>query len=447
MILCDFLATAGSACVAAENEDAISASQYGLIMRRHARAAPRWMGSRNLCVASILLAAASASAATITVRPQTTDRPIVVAIEGALVASDEAEFIAKASPLPSAFVGFSSDSGSLVAGLRIGEAIRRKRFSTFVPDGRRCASACALAWLAGVERFIGTDALIRFHPASDAASGEEIGITNPVVDTYLAKIGLPYRAATYVTQVAPSDIGWLNMSDVAERGIRVTLLSSLANETVIAIPTRYGDVLVTRDDPVCCTGHITHRDQRMEIASTGRIYATLEGVYRVKEGDLIVISFQVEAGAPPATHHLFLVDQEGMTDLTVLGFGSLDGTFKASQRDDEVYFDLGLREGKKKSAIYKNRTLAVHIRSLGAEAILPKSECATILNMVETCVRLPKCNDERIFENFAMAGQRYFNRLEEMTVFTSRNFYNVCSTICTSKSYVAKRARGTLCGY
>jgi hypothetical protein len=322
--------------VAAENVDAISASRYGLIMRRHARAAPRWMGSRNLCVASILLAAASASAATITVRPQTTDRPIVLAIEGPLVASDEAEFIAKASPLPSAFVGFSSDSGNLVAGLRIGETIRRKRFSTFVPDGRRCASACALAWLAGVERFIGTDALIRFHPASDAASGEEIGITNSVVDTYLAKIGLSYRAATYVTQGAPSDIGWLNMSDVAERDIRVTLLSSLANETVIAIPTRYGDVLVTRDDPVCCTGHITHRDQRMEIASTGRIYATLEGVYRVKEGDLIVISFQVEARAPPATHHLFLVDQEGMTDLTVPGFGSSDGTFKASQRDDEV---------------------------------------------------------------------------------------------------------------
>jgi hypothetical protein len=39
MILCDFLATAGSACVAAENDDAISASRYGLIMGRHARAA------------------------------------------------------------------------------------------------------------------------------------------------------------------------------------------------------------------------------------------------------------------------------------------------------------------------------------------------------------------------------------------------------------------------
>jgi hypothetical protein len=59
---------------------------------------------------------------------------------------------------------------------------------------------------------------------------------------------------TYITQVAPNEMTWLNMSDVAERGIRVTLLSSLAKETVVAIPTRYGDVTVTRDGPVCCTG-------------------------------------------------------------------------------------------------------------------------------------------------------------------------------------------------
>jgi hypothetical protein len=97
--------------------------------------------------------------------------------------------------------------------------------------------------------------------------------------------------------------------------------------------------------------------------------------------------------------------------------------------------------------VYKDRTLTLNVRSLGPEAILPKNECATILNMVETCVRLRDCSDERIFENFAIARQRYFNWLEGMTVFTSRNFYGVCSALCTSKSYVAKRARSTLCGY
>jgi hypothetical protein len=82
---------------------------------------------------------------------------------------------------------------------------------------------------------------------------------------------------------------WLNLSDAAQRGIRVTLLS-LAKETAVAIPTRYGDITVTRDDPECCNGHMRYGDQRIEIASTGQIYASLEGIYKVREGDLVIIS-------------------------------------------------------------------------------------------------------------------------------------------------------------
>ena len=136
-----------------------------------------------------------------------------------------------------------------------------------------------------------------------------------------------------------------------------------------------------------------------------------------------------------------------MTDLTGADFGTSDGTFKATPRDDEVHFDLGFQNRKKKSAIYKNGTVTMDIRSPEPEATLPKKECAAILNMVVKCVRLPECNDGKIFDTFAMAGQRYFNRLEEMPVFTSRNFYTVCTTVCASKSYVAKQARSILCGY
>jgi len=53
---------------------------------------------------------------------------------------------------------------------------------------------------------------------------------------------------------------------------------------VVAIPTRYGDITVTRDDPECCIGRFEFGDQRVEIASTGQIYASLEGIFKVKEG-------------------------------------------------------------------------------------------------------------------------------------------------------------------
>ena len=402
----------------------------------------------RLCIsiASILFVTIPAVAATVTVRPETPDRPIVVVVEGSLAAFDEDQFAAKTAPLSSAFVAFSSDGGSLVAGLRIGEAIRRKRFSTIVPDGRRCASACALAWLGGVERFIGTSGKISFHAAYDAAS-DESGVGTVVVDAYLSKIGLPYEAVIYITQAASNEMTWLNMSDAAQRGIRVTLLSSLAKETMAAIPTRYGDVTVTRDNPECCVGHIRYGDQLVELASTGQIYASLEGVYKVKEGDLVVMSSPSGARGSPPRYYVLLVGQDGMTNLTGSDFGTSDGTFKATQRDDEVHFDLGFQKRRKKRAIYKNGTVTVDIRSSEPQATLPRNECAAVLNIVVTCARLQECNEGRIFDKFATANQRYFNSLEEMPVFTSRNFYSVCSAICTTKAYVAKRARSILCGY
>src|SRR5258708_8771120 len=155
---------------------------------------------------------------------------------------------------------------------------------------------------------------------------------------------------------------WLNMSDVAERSIRVTLLSSLAKETMVAIPTRYGQVTVTRGGQVCCIGHITYGDQRVEIASTGQIYANLEGVYKVKEGDLVLISFPSGTRGPPPNHHVLLVDQEGMIDLTAPSFGSSDGTFKAIQRGDEAHFALGFQERGTTTPSYKTNPVPSLLR-------------------------------------------------------------------------------------
>lgn len=39
---------------------------------------------------------------------------------------------------------------------------------------------------------------------------------------YLTKIGLPYEAIIYITQTAPNEMTWLNMSDAAQRGTRVS---------------------------------------------------------------------------------------------------------------------------------------------------------------------------------------------------------------------------------
>jgi hypothetical protein len=80
-----------------------------------------------------------------------------------------------------------------------------------------------------------------FMLLSNPDSIREMGIIR-----YLTKIVLPYDAIIYITQAASNEMTSLNMSDAAQRGIRVTLLSSLAKETAVAIPTRYGDITVKK---------------------------------------------------------------------------------------------------------------------------------------------------------------------------------------------------------
>jgi hypothetical protein len=174
-----------------------------------------------------------------------------------------------------------------------------------------------------------------------------------VVDAYLSKIGLPHEAVIYITQVAPNEMSWLNMSDAAQRGIRVTLLSSFAKEIMAAIPTRYGDVIVTRDDPECCRGRIRFRDQLVELASTGQVYASLDGVYKVKEGDLVVMSFTSGATRFPPRHYVLLVGPDGMTDLTVSDFGSSDGTIRQPSRMMRFISIWGFKKGKRKGRFTK----------------------------------------------------------------------------------------------
>jgi hypothetical protein len=72
----------------------------------------------------------------------------LVIVTGPFELSDVDQFKNITGPIPKAIVLFGSDGGNLVAGLEIGEAIRLKNYTSVVPDGARCASTCALAWLA-----------------------------------------------------------------------------------------------------------------------------------------------------------------------------------------------------------------------------------------------------------------------------------------------------------
>jgi hypothetical protein len=75
-----------------------------------------------------------------------------------------------------------------------------QKVATGVVDN--CASACALAWLAGVKRFMGPKARVGFHAAFNKSSRQETGMGNALVGAYLTKLGLPLKAVIYITKAA-----------------------------------------------------------------------------------------------------------------------------------------------------------------------------------------------------------------------------------------------------
>lgn len=182
---------------------------------------------RGIGVIILLLLAARAEAAHIDIKPLDNGSALIV-IDGKFEVADIETFRAKVAALPAgkATVAFQSKGGRLLAGIRIGTLIRTKRFTTVVPDGAVCSSACALAWLGGTQRYVGKDANVGFHAAFTFRAGEptESGVGNAILGAYLNQLGLSEKAILYITRAAPTSMEWMSLEQAAEHGITVARL-------------------------------------------------------------------------------------------------------------------------------------------------------------------------------------------------------------------------------
>jgi hypothetical protein len=107
--------------------------------------------------------------------------------------------------------------------IRIGSRIREKGFTTYVAGEDECWSACALAWLAGVPRYMSPTASVGFHAAYDK-SGDPHGLTNAVVGAYISRIGLPIEAVICATIAGPQEMMRLTPEMAEKCGISVRLV-------------------------------------------------------------------------------------------------------------------------------------------------------------------------------------------------------------------------------
>ena len=171
------------------------------------------------CLVGILCLAGSAHAAQISVSSKA-GAPLIT-IKGELDLSDVSRFLRKTSEIKDAVVILESPGGNAVAGMQIGKAIRQKGFLTVVPASINCASACALAWLGGLPRFMAEDSQIGFHAAYFMKGGRprRSSAANALIAAYLEGLGLPPQAITHITRAPPERLYWLTIGAARKQGI------------------------------------------------------------------------------------------------------------------------------------------------------------------------------------------------------------------------------------
>jgi hypothetical protein len=203
----------------------IRPDSVGACAARLAAVADFACASCKLLVSLLILpciAGSAGAAEIVTYIPET--GPATVLVRGELTVSDGLRFTEKTDNIQEAVVRFESPGGMMIAGLGIGRTIRRKGFVTVVPSAAQCASACALAWLGGSQRYMAENARIGFHAAyfmrygrphrSDAAEAA-------VVD-YLEQLQLPQRAISYMTNSPPQGLNMLTMGRARDLGVAVS---------------------------------------------------------------------------------------------------------------------------------------------------------------------------------------------------------------------------------
>jgi hypothetical protein len=225
----------------------------------------RWFGFFGLLLASSI-SWPSARAAEFKVSTTPIDGMTAIAVIGTLELSDGERFAHIASASRRALVIFNSNGGNLLAGLRIGQLIRLRDFVTLVPDGARCASACAIAWLGGARRFMQPTARIGFHAAYSIENGVpiETGAGNALVGAYLSRLGLSDEAILYIEQAHPNEINWLTKEDAEEVGIDVAVLPPMQPD--LQRPQMVPDV---RPDPM----PTPHQSAQAPIGQTAALFA------------------------------------------------------------------------------------------------------------------------------------------------------------------------------
>lgn len=158
-----------------------------------------------------LLASTSAHAAEITVNKNTT--PPSVTLSGAIQFGDEWKFINIVRNLGKVTVRLNSQGGKIDPAMKIGFEVRSWQMATEIVD--TCQSACALIWVAGVERGLPLETSLGFHqPQNQDGSASVEGIKR--IEEYLRFLGYGEDTVRFAVHMPPQSMAWVTSVTQAE---------------------------------------------------------------------------------------------------------------------------------------------------------------------------------------------------------------------------------------
>jgi hypothetical protein len=185
---------------------------------------------RTCLLWALLCISGAAQAIDVTLEPAVSGREAVIKISGEFQSGDEEKFKAVALGVRHATVVLEGPGGTLRPAMEIGKIIRLKGFATEVRDAV-CASACAMAWLAGEPRVMGNFASIGFHSSfntNDDGTRTAGPANGARVATYLTRLGFSEKIVMFIVSAKPDEMNWLHKSTADRLGIAVSLQSAKA---------------------------------------------------------------------------------------------------------------------------------------------------------------------------------------------------------------------------
>ena len=150
----------------------------------------------------------------------TADGPTALLVSGVIGPGSYDEFRSALTRGAPELVVIDGPGGVLGEALLIGEEVRRRQLNTMVAARHSCASACAIVFLSGRNKYIGAGAEIGLHSAS-SADGRSDPEATQLMAKYLSGVGVPGSTLRRMARTAPNDIRWLTKAEQQAMGIKV----------------------------------------------------------------------------------------------------------------------------------------------------------------------------------------------------------------------------------